>query len=117
MESSKPIRFQIITPEMTIYDEMVNHVVLPGQEGGVGIFHHHTPFMSYLRSGYLQIYLQDKRRISLPIGNGLMEFRDDLLTLLTTEDISVDQVDAEAPKEEVLEDKVGEDRVDIQDNV
>ena len=88
MESSKPIRLKVITPEKTVYDEMVNHVVLPAQEGEMGIFHNHTPFMSYLKVGRLHIYLQNMNMINLTINSGLIEFKDDLLTLLTTEDVS-----------------------------
>ena len=88
MQGSHPITVKIITPEKTIYNEVVNHAVLPGIEGEVGVFHHHTPFMTYITPGNLQIHLQDKRIILIPIKSGLLEFKNDFLTILTQEEIS-----------------------------
>ena len=109
MEGSQPIRLKIITPEKTVYDEMVNHVVLPGQDGNVGIFYQHIPFMSYLKPGRLQIHFSGKRIINLEVNSGLIEFKDDLLTLLTTEEISQETIHAEISKEEYLKAKEKEE--------
>jgi F-type H+-transporting ATPase subunit epsilon len=89
MESSQPIRLRIVTPEKIIYNEMVNHVILPAVKGEMGIFHKHVPFMSYLKPGHLTIHLQDQKVIHFTINSGLLEFKDDAITILTTEGISV----------------------------
>lgn len=100
MEGSQPITVKIITPEKTIYNEVVNHVVLPGIEGEVGIFHHHTPFMTYITPGHLQIHLQNRRIIFMPIKSGLIEFKDDFLTILTLEEISQDDISVKMAEDE-----------------
>jgi F-type H+-transporting ATPase subunit epsilon len=92
MQGSMPITVKIITPEKTIYNEVVNHVVLPGKEGEVGIFHHHAPFMTYITPGNLQIHLQNQRIILIPIKSGLIEFKNDFLTILTLDDISPNDI-------------------------
>jgi F-type H+-transporting ATPase subunit epsilon len=100
MKGSQPITVKIITPEKTIYNEVVNHVVLPGIEGEIGIFHNHAPFMTYITPGNLQIHLQNKRIIFIPIKCGLIEFKDDSLTILTLEDISQDEISVKMAEEE-----------------
>ncbi|MBN2374069.1 F0F1 ATP synthase subunit epsilon [bacterium] len=87
MEGSQPIRVRIITPEKTEYDEMVNHAMLPGIEGNAGIFHKHTPFMTYLKPGYLYIYMQGKRIVRIGMKSAILEFKDDSLTILTSDEI------------------------------
>ncbi len=88
MESSQPIRLRVITPEKTVYNEIVNHVVIPAVNGKAGIFRHHAPFMSYIKPGRLQIHLQDKRIICVTINSGLFEFKDDSVIIFTKEEIS-----------------------------
>jgi F-type H+-transporting ATPase subunit epsilon len=107
MQGSQPITVKIITPEKTIYNEVVNHVVIPGIDGEIGIFHHHAPFMTYITPGNLQIHLQSQRVIFMPIRSGLIEFKNDFLTILTLEDISKDEifVNTEERSEEEEEEK------------
>ena len=105
MEGSRPITLRIITPEKIIYDDVVNHVVLPGVDGEVGIFHKHIPFMTYIRSGRLQIHLENKRVICMAIKGGMIEFKDGLLTVLTTKDISQDEISVQMTEEEVEEEE------------
>ena len=99
MQGSQPITVKIITPEKTIYNEVVNHVVLPGKEGEVGIFHHHVPFMSYITPGNLQIHLQNHQIILMPVKSGLIEFKNDFLTILTMEDITQNEISMNIPEE------------------
>lgn len=99
MQGSQPIMVKIITPEKTVYDEVVNHVVLPGKEGEVGIFHHHTPFMTYITPGNLQIHLQNQQIILMPIKSGLIEFKKDFLMILTMEDITQNEISLNTPEE------------------
>ena len=99
MEGSQPITLKIITPEKTIYNEVVNHVVLPGVEGEIGIFHNHTPFMTYITPGHLQIHLQNQRIIFMTIKSGMIEFKNDLLTVLTLEEISQDEISVKMVEE------------------
>ncbi|MGA1790352.1 MAG: FoF1 ATP synthase subunit delta/epsilon [bacterium] len=100
MEGSQPITVWIITPEKTIYKEVVNHVILPGIEGEVGIFHNHTPFMTYITPGHLQIHLQNSRVIYMAIKSGLIEFKDDLLTVLTIEEIAQENISVKMAENE-----------------
>ena len=94
MEESRPIRIRIITPEKIIYNEMINHVVIPAIDGEVGIFHHHAPFMSLLRAGRIQIHLHDGSVTHLDIKSGFFEFKDNTVTILTKDDVTRGQIKA-----------------------
>ena len=100
MQGSQPITLRIITPEKTVYHEVVNHVILPGIEGEVGIFHNHTPFMTHITPGHLQIHLQNSRVIYMSIKSGLVEFKNDLLTVLTIEEIEQENISVKMAEDE-----------------
>jgi F-type H+-transporting ATPase subunit epsilon len=48
---SKQIKLKIITPEKTIFEEMVDSVSIPTTEGEITILPHHIPLVSAVASG------------------------------------------------------------------
>ncbi|MGA1843485.1 MAG: ATP synthase F1 subunit epsilon [bacterium] len=87
MENPKNITLRIISPERVIYQGAINHIVLPAADGEIGIFQHHSPYMTYLKPGTLQIFMPDGRVLPLDISSGLVEFKEDRLTILTRDRI------------------------------
>jgi len=87
-KAQKTIMLRIISPEKVIYQGAVNHIVLPAASGEIGIFQHHAPYMTYLKRGTLQIHIQDGRILPLRMTGGLVEFKDDRLTILTRDQIN-----------------------------
>lgn len=103
MESSNPIQLKILTPEHVLYNESVDHVILPSALGEAGIFHHHVPFMSYLKPGRIKIYLKENRVIMVNIKTGLFECNDNTVTILTKDEINIEeciQVESEVNQKE-----------------
>jgi len=45
------IKLKIITPEKTVFEEMVDSVTIPTTEGEIGVFPMHIPLVSALASG------------------------------------------------------------------
>jgi len=91
MEDPKNITLRIISPERVIYQGAVNHIVLPAAAGEIGIFQHHAPYMTYLKPGTLQIHMPDGRIHQLKMTGGLVEFKDDRLTILTRDRIDANE--------------------------
>ena len=87
MEGSKTVTLRIISPERVIYQGAINHVVLPSADGEIGIFQHHAPYMTYLRPGTLRIFMPNGRILPLKMTGGLVEFKNDRLTILTRDRI------------------------------
>lgn len=51
-----PLHFELVTPARLVRSEDVHMVVVPGSEGEFGVLEGHTPFMSTIRDGALQVY-------------------------------------------------------------
>ena len=52
---AKEIELEVITPERLAYAEKVDFVVLPGNEGEIGILPNHAPLLTHLSIGELRI--------------------------------------------------------------
>jgi F-type H+-transporting ATPase subunit epsilon len=75
------IRLDIVTAEKLVYSEDVDEVVAPGIIGQLGILPHHSPLMTMLSPGELQVK-QDGNEINLAVSGGFMEVRPDRVTIL-----------------------------------
>ncbi|MGA1868201.1 MAG: hypothetical protein ACMUJM_06605 [bacterium] len=82
MIGKEPIILRIVTPERTVYDEEVNHVILPTIYAEEGIYHKHIPFLTSLKKGIIKIHLQDNEIVRAYIEPGIAQFRDNVLTVL-----------------------------------
>jgi len=49
------LKFEIITPDGTVYSEDVEMVTLPGVEGQMGIYPQHLPLMTQLVPGEINV--------------------------------------------------------------
>lgn len=54
------MRLKLISTSEIIYDDEVDMVVLPGEDGEVGIMHHHMDMIASLKEGELRIYKDSK---------------------------------------------------------
>jgi len=82
VESRKPLQLRVITPDKTIFDHQVDHVVLPTSDGEIGIYAHHAPLITKVTKGTVRIHLMDSRLLNLSFDYGLARTRDNLLTIL-----------------------------------
>jgi len=82
VESHKPLQLKIIAPDKTIFDDQVDHVVMPTTDGELGIYAHHTPLITRVRKGTIRIHLMDSRLLSLSFDYGLARTKDNSLTIL-----------------------------------
>ena len=81
-ESGNPLQLKIITPDKIVFDDKVDHVVLPTFDGEMGIYANHTPLMTTVKEGTIKIHLMDNRLCNLHFDHGLAEVKDNLLTIL-----------------------------------
>jgi len=82
VEKHKPLQLKIITPDKTIFDDQVDHVIMPTTDGEVGIYAHHAPIMAKVKKGTIRIHLTDSRLLNLSFDHGLARTKDNLLTIL-----------------------------------
>jgi F-type H+-transporting ATPase subunit epsilon len=80
------IRLRIVTPSRLMFDEMVEMVIMRGQEGDLGVLSGHAPLTTGLDIGVIYIdthVANEKVTISAAIHGGFVEIRPDMITLLT----------------------------------
>ena len=82
MTGSAPIFIKIITPDQVVYNEKINHAIIPTIDAPEGIYVKHIPFLTALREGTIKIYLENNEMINAEIKSGMAQFRDNNLTIL-----------------------------------
>jgi F-type H+-transporting ATPase subunit epsilon len=90
----------VVTPERTLFDEVVEFVALPLYDGELGILPGRSPLIG--RLGYGELRTRDggatKRYF---VDGGFAQVRDDVVTVLTSRAIPAGQVDTAAAAKEL----------------
>lgn len=92
------LHLKIVTPEKMIFDEEVNQVNLPTEEGEIGILPHHTNLMAKLTPGELVIKKGGKVD-TLAVGDGFLQMADNTLTIMTDLATYAQDIDEKALEE------------------
>jgi F-type H+-transporting ATPase subunit epsilon len=91
------VAFELVSPEKLLFSAEVDMVVVPGTEGDFGVLPGHSPFISTVRAGVLDVYdgginpANLKTRIF--VAGGFAETADSRLTVLAEEAIPVEDLD------------------------
>jgi len=85
-----PLHLEIVTPERLAYEDEGDMVLVPGIEGELGILPHHTPLVSLLGVGELQIR-KGAEEESFAIAGGFLQVRPDKVVVMAeTAEIDAD---------------------------
>ena len=89
-------KIEIVSPEKVIFsDENVQEAVLPSYEGEMGILKDHIPIISFLRPGIVKILKSSENVNSFFVQDGIIEFYDNNLTILSTKIINIKNLNKE----------------------
>ncbi|MCA9408332.1 MAG: ATP synthase F1 subunit epsilon [Candidatus Omnitrophica bacterium] len=66
------LHLSIITPNGKVFDESVESVSVPGEEGSVGILANHAPFVTTLKDGTIEVR-QNQSMERFNIKSGILE--------------------------------------------
>ncbi|MDR0533773.1 MAG: ATP synthase F1 subunit epsilon [Verrucomicrobiales bacterium] len=86
------LQLEIVTPEKKAFSGEVDSVVVPTVEGDLGILPGHTPVMTLLQPGHLQV-INGEKKDYLAIGSGFAEIAAHKVVVLTDAALSEDQID------------------------
>ena len=86
------LRFEVITPEGTVYSGNVNMVTLPSIEGQIGVLPHHVRLMTQVVPGEIIVHEGGEDRF-LAVGGGLVDVSADRVTIVTDMALEVDRID------------------------
>jgi F-type H+-transporting ATPase subunit epsilon len=90
------VAFELVSPEKLLFSAEVDMVVVPGTEGDFGVLPGHSPFISTVRAGVLDVYdgginpANLKTRIF--VAGGFAETADSRLTVLAEEAVPVEDI-------------------------
>ncbi|MBX6312176.1 MAG: ATP synthase F1 subunit epsilon [Isosphaeraceae bacterium] len=90
----------VVTPERTLFDELVDFVALPLYDGELGVLPGRTPLIGRLGYGELRTRVDGLTRRYF-VDGGFVQVRDNIVTVLTGRAVPADQVDAHLASEEL----------------
>ena len=89
----------IVTPEQQVLDESVSQVILPAEDGLIGILTDRAPLLARIGLGELRVDLVGQTRRFL-IEGGVAQMKDNKLTIVTNAAWAPEQLDAAAAQAE-----------------
>ena len=82
----RPFHLSVLTSEKSIFDGQAVSVVLPGEEGYLGVLSDHAPLASLLKPG--NILIKDatgQQKVLKSNGAGLLEISENSITVILNE--------------------------------
>ena len=110
------IRLEIVTPDSTVYSEVVDHVVVPTANGKIDLFQNHAPLIDRLEPSDIKVQ-KDGKIEYLAVGAGFVEVYAKKVSIITDQAILVDddnheEIEAAIKRAEVALDEGKESNID-----
>tara|TARA_B100000678_G_C18049919_1_gene438244 strand:+ start:350 stop:772 length:423 start_codon:yes stop_codon:yes gene_type:complete len=99
MPNSK-VRLEIVTPDSTVYSEIVEHVVVPTANGKIDLWQRHAPLIDRLEPADVKI-VKDGKTEYLAVSSGFVEVYAEKVSIITDQAIMIDEDDQEKIDEAV----------------
>lgn len=86
-------KFELVSPERVLLSEDVEHVVLPGIEGDLGVMAGHAPLVVTLRPGTIRVIGGSGAGHKIFVKDGFAEFTPDTLNVLAEQAVNLSGAD------------------------
>jgi F-type H+-transporting ATPase subunit epsilon len=86
------VQFELVSPAKLLLSEDVEMVVVPGGEGDFGVLPGHTPMLTTVRPGIIDIYENDKITKRIFVEGGFAEVSETRCAVLAEEAIALDEL-------------------------
>ena len=90
------IRVEIVSAEVAIFSGEASMVVAPGKDGDLGIAPKHTPLLTTLRPGEIELHKEGSEKEYIYITGGILEVQPHMVTILADSATHSDKLDEEA---------------------
>jgi len=87
------ITFELVSPERLLLSQQVDMVVVPGSEGFFGVLIGHTPLISTLKPGVIDVYDGGKIVERIFVGGGFAEATPDRCVVLAETAVKLAKID------------------------
>ena len=86
------IHIKVIQPDQIRIDKDYDHVIVPGVDGDFGISFDHTPFITKIRTGVLQLFQNDNFE-EYAIHDGFVTVENNIITIVCDTIEKKDEID------------------------
>ena len=93
------IKLEIDSAETAIFSGEATMVVAPGKDGDLGIAPKHTPLLTTLRPGEIEVHKEGEDKEYIYVTGGILEVQPHMVTILADSATHSDELDEEAALE------------------
>ncbi len=97
--ANERVEFELVTPERLVTSRGVDMVVVPGAEGDFGVLPGHTPMISTVRPGIVNVYEGRGIVERMFVAGGFAEVTAARCTVLADRAVAVDELDRPATEQ------------------
>ena len=95
------INFDFVSPEASIVSSEVDMVLIPGIDGDAGILPDHSPFMTTLRQGIVEVTFEQGNVKKYLVEGGFADIAQDKMTILAETSLNLSDSDSKVLKSEI----------------
>jgi F-type H+-transporting ATPase subunit epsilon len=99
--AGQSLRLVLVTPETTIFDELLAALRFPLNDGQIGILPGRAPMIGRLGYGELKLTQLDGSETSYFVDGGFVQVKAEAVTILTDRALLRDEINADAAAEEL----------------
>ncbi len=96
---AEKIQFELVSPAKLLVSEPVEMVVVPGDDGDFGAMARHTPLISTVRPGVIDVHDNGKITSRIFVAGGFAEVTGERVTVLAEEAFPLEELTAELAAE------------------
>tara|TARA_B100000029_G_C17416481_1_gene902665 strand:- start:537 stop:938 length:402 start_codon:yes stop_codon:yes gene_type:complete len=101
---SEGFKLEIVNPEKSFLSkDEVLEVVVPAFEGDMGILKNHISIISFLKPGLVKVITSSSNEEIYYIEDGIIEFKNNCLSILTSNIFDIKKVDKNFLKDALIE--------------
>ncbi len=104
---AESVRFELVTPARQLFAGEADMVVVPGGAGDFGILPGHSPLLSTVRPGTVDVYEGKTISASFFVGGGFAEVTGERCAVLAEEAERVSEITREAAEERLAKAREG----------
>ncbi len=94
-------KFELVSPERLVLSENVDMVVVPGSEGDFGVLAGHSPVVSTLRFGTIEVHDNGAVKDRIFVAGGFAEVTPEGVTVLAEDAARLTEIDKAAVSSEI----------------
>ncbi|MBF5093167.1 F0F1 ATP synthase subunit epsilon [Azospirillum sp. INR13] len=95
------VEFELVSPEKLLKSQPVDMVVVPGSEGDFGVLAGHSPMISTVRPGVIDVYEGDRVVDRVFVAGGFAEVTEARCTVLAEEAVALTELDRAAVEKQI----------------